>query len=278
MRRIVPLLIMLLLLGGAGYYFYTHGWSLPGWVKSFTSSSEDEKTSDRVRASLSLSKRVSGYDIGVETSGGTVTLTGQVPSEDVKSFAGEIARDTPGVNDVNNQLAVNPGAQPTTESVHVEDLEIRADILEAIAKSPELAGQKIDVKVEDRTVTLSGTVQTPAQNNGAEQLARSVNGVSGVTNNLSIVNPQAATEPPRATEPPADPNADLAKRVEFELFRTGAFDLSTTTITANDGAVTLSGTVRSIAEKLLAERVAQGTPGVKKVTNELKAASAPARK
>ena len=45
-------------------------------------------------------------------------------------------------------------------------------------------------------------------------------------------------------------------------------------VRAEDGAVSLVGTVRSRAEQLLAERVVQGVSGVKKVANELKVAAA----
>ena len=45
------------------------------------------------------------------------------------------------------------------------------------------------------------------------------------------------------------PPADLAKSVEFELFRTGAFDTSKIAIKAEADSVTLAGTVRSIAEQ-----------------------------
>ena len=89
--------------------------------------------------------------------------------------------------------------------------------------------------------------------------------------------PQAASEPPAATAPPADSNAELAKRVEFELYRTNAFNTSTMQVRADDGAVTLAGTVRSRAEQLLAERVVQSVSGVKKVTNELKVTASPAK-
>jgi len=133
------------------------------------------------------------------------------------------------------------------------------------------------VKVENRAVTLSGSLETPAKGNGAEQNARAVDGVASVTNNLTVTNPQAATEPPAASAPAGDINAELAKRVEFELYRTNAFNTLTMLVKADDGAVTLSGTVRSRAEQLLAERVAQGVPGVKKVTNELKVAAPAAR-
>ena len=278
MRRPVALIILLLLAGGAGYYVYKNGLKKPDWTNSVFSSSADGATTAKVKAAFGLSKRVSAYEINVTTKDGVVTLTGKTPSEDVKSLAAEIARDTEGVKDVVNQIEVNATAQPTSESVRVEDLEIRTAILESFARSPELGGKNVEVKVENRTVTLSGSVDTPAQKNGAEQTARAVDGVAGVTNNLAVANPQAATEPPQATAPPADPGFDLAKRIKFELYETGAFDTLSMDVKAEEGTVTLSGTVRSRAEQLLAERIAQSVPGVKKVVNQLKVAAAPARR
>jgi len=277
MRKLIAVVIVLIIAAGAGYYIYTHGWKKPESFRALFSSSGDPDTSRKVKTALGLSKRLAPFDINITTSDGVATLTGQVPSEDIKSLAGEIARDTAGVRDVKNEISVDPAAQPSTESVHVEDLEIRVAILEALARSREIGGKNIDVKVENRSVTLSGSVETPTQRNGAEQIARAVDGVAGVTNNLVVTNPQAASEPPAATAAPADSNAELAKRVEFELYRTNAFNTSTMQVRAEDGAVTLAGTVRSRAEQLLAERVVQSVSGVKKVTNELKATASAAR-
>jgi hyperosmotically inducible protein len=276
MRKLIGLLIVLVIVAGAGYYVYTHGWKKPGSLSSLFSSSGDAATARKVKTALGLSKRLAGFDIDANASNGIVTLSGRVPSEDAKSLAGEIARDTPGVTEVKNDISIEPGAQPSSESVHVEDLEIRVAILEALAHSRELGGKSIEVKVDNRTVSLSGTVETPAQRNGAEQIARAVDGVAGVTNNLNVTNPQAATEPP-ASSLPADSTADLAKRVEFELYRTNAFNTLTIQVKAHEGAVTLSGTVRSTAEQLLAERIAQSVAGVKKVTNDLKVTAGAAR-
>lgn len=273
MRKVAGLILIVVFLG-AGYYVYTHGWKKPDSVRSIFSSSGDPDTTRKVKTALGLSKRLAGFDINVNTSEGVATLTGQVPSEDIKSLAGEIARDTAGVAEVKNEINVDPSTQPSSERVHIEDLEIRAAILEALAHSKELGGKNIDVKVENRSVTLSGSVETPAQRNGMEQIARATDGVAGVTNNLSVTNPEAATEPPASAAAPAESNVDLAKRVEFELFRTNAFNTQTMRINAVDGAITLAGTVRSRAEQLLAETVAQTVTGVKKVTNELKIANA----
>lgn len=277
MRKVIAVVVLLIIVAGVGYYVYTHGWRKPDSFRSLFSSPGDPDSSRKVKTALGLSKRLAGFDIAVSTNDGVATLTGQVPSEDIKSLAGAIARDTPGVTDVKNEIAVDPAAQPSSESVHVEDLEIRVAILEAFAHSGEIGGKNIEVKVENRSVTLSGSVETPTQRNGAEQIARAVDGVSGVTNNLAVTNPQAVTEPPAASSPPVDSSVDLAKRVEFELYRTNAFNTVTMQIKAEDGTVTLSGNVRSRAEQLLAERVVQSVSGVKKVVNDLKVAAAAAR-
>jgi osmotically-inducible protein OsmY len=269
MRKGAAVVLLLIILGGAGYYEYQHGWKVPSFSSIFSSSS-DTAVAGKVKSALSLSKRLAGFDIGVKSDGGVITLTGEVSSEDAKSLASEIAKDTSSVKDVKNNITVNAGAKPSIESSRVEDLEIKTSILEAIGRSPELSGKRIDVKIENRMVTLSGNVDTTAQKNGAEQVARATQGVVGVTNNLAATSPQAQTEPP-AAKAASDPNSELAQRVEFELYRTRAFDVQSMKIRADGGVVTLSGAVRSRAEELLALKIAEGVDGVKKVVDELKA-------
>lgn len=266
-------MLLVLILAAGGFYVYKYGFKVP----SVFSSSEDEATTKRVKSAFAMSKRMSGYNFDVATSGGVVTLTGQLPSEGLKSLAGEIARDTKGVKEVSNQIAVDPGVQPASENAHVADLEIRAAILESFAKSPELGGKQIDVKVENRTVTLTGSVETQTQRNGAEQAARAVDGIAAIANELTVTNPQAVSEPAPPTTPQKEAPGDIAKQVEFELYRTGAFDTLNMKIIALADTVKLSGTVRSTAEKLLAEKVTQSVPGVVKVVNELSVAAPPPR-
>lgn len=267
----IAVVFLLLIIAAAAFYVYSSGWSLP-WLGT------DTATTAKVKAALALSKRVSAFDVSVRTDGGVVTLTGHVASESIKSLAGEIARDVAGVTEIKNEIVVDPLAQPAHESARVEDIEIKSAVLELFARSTELAGSNIQVKVEDRIVTLSGSAETPLQRSGAEQTSKGAQGVAGVVNNLIVTNPQAATEPPKTTAQPVDENKELAEKVEFTLFKTGAFDVQTMKVSANAGAVTLSGTVRSRAEELLAERVAQGVVGVTKVVNDLKVSPSTGRR
>jgi hyperosmotically inducible protein len=277
MRKLLVLLIILAVLGGAGYYAYSRNLGPANWVRQTFGISGDARTTANVKTALGLSKRVAPFNITVQTSEGVVTLSGQVSSEAIKSLAGEIASETAGVKEVNNEILIDRAAQPPTESALVDDLEIKAAILEALARSQELAGKKIEVKVENRMVVLSGSVDTPAQRNGAAQAAGAVSGVGGVTNELAVANPLPPTEPPAAATT-TDPDADLAKRVKFELYETDAFDTLGINVEARAGNVTLSGRVRNRAEQVLATHVAQGTPGANKVVNQLQVTTTAARR
>src|ERR1700686_2456289 len=262
-KTILMLILVLILVGGI-YYAYTQSASLRGAFHSVKESTQDATTTSRVRTALLLSKRVSPFDIKVETMQGEVTLTGQVPSDEVKDVAGAIAQDTAGVKQVHNDLGINPTAErnPETERLgeRVADLEVKTVVGDALSKSPELKDKHIDVQVKSRIVTLGGALETAAQKYTAEQIAWQASGVQGVTDNISVSLAPAA---------PETPDEKLARRVEFELYSTKAFPLKTMQIHVNNGTATLTGNVSSRAERLLAEKIAQSVDGIRKVVNNL---------
>ena len=59
-----------------------------------------------VKTELLKAASISSLKIDVDTKGGAVTLTGEVPSEAVKTQAGDIAKAAKGVTSVNNNLTV----------------------------------------------------------------------------------------------------------------------------------------------------------------------------
>jgi hyperosmotically inducible protein len=265
-RLVVIVLLLVVVIVGAGYYLYSRSPSLQNALRSFKESSQDTATTSKVRAALLLSKHVSPFDIKVETSGGKVTLIGQVPSEEIKAVAGAIAQDTSGAQQVRNELTINPATQrnPETErlSGRIADLEIKTIVSDAILQNAELRDQHIETQVNKCVVALNGTVETANQKHAAEQIAWQAAGVQGVTNNLAVTSPGAT---------PESADEKLARQVEFELYSTKAISLKTVQIHAESGTVTLTGSVATRAEKLLAEKVAQEVEGVRKVVNNLAA-------
>ena len=262
--KLGPALLLLVVILGAAYYVFTRNASVQNAFHFVKESTQDATTTSSVRTALLLSKHVSPYDIKVETSQAEVTLDGQVPSEQIKAVAGAIALDTSGVKEVHNNLAINPSTarNPETEGLgqRIADLEIKTLVSQDLSQNSDLSEKHIATEVKNRTVTLSGTVETAAQKNQAEQIAWQVTGVQGVTDNLSAANAQTN---------PESVDDKLAHRVEFELYSTKAISLKTVQIHAVNGTVTLSGNVSSRAEKLLAEKTAQTVEGVRKVVNSL---------
>ena len=264
--RAIVALVVLVLVAVAVYFVATRNSSVQNAYSSIRESTQDAATTSRVRTALLLSKHVSPFDIKVETIQGEVTLEGQVPSEQIKTVAGAIAQDTSSVKQVHNNLGVNPAIErnPDRERLgeRVADLEIQTLVTDALSKNSELAEKHIATVVKNRAVTLNGTVQNASQKYTADQIAWQVVGVQGLTDNLSVADAQA--------EPESADNK-LARRVEFALYSTKAIPLKTVQIHADNGVVTLTGTVLSRAEKLLAENTAKSVEGVRKVVNSLTA-------
>lgn len=275
MRRILVVVLLLILLGAVAYFVVVPRVRMPQAAQSMMAQAADATTTGKVKSAFALSKRLSPYEINVETKDGVVTLSGRVASEIDRELAEGVAKDTTGVRQVNNQLIVEPGIKPSEaslrESARVADLEIQADLRERLVVSEELRSQPIQVAVKDRVVTLSGQVETPAQKTGAEQLARAVSNVVNVVNNLTVAKPDAnQTAVPGIPESLAK-DRQLAQQVSFALFnaRDNFADVGKIKAESHDGEVTLTGTVTSRAERALAERLVREVPGVKGVQNQL---------
>ena len=239
--------------------------SIREMLRSVKVNSQDAATTSKVKTALLLSKHVSAFDIKTSTTQGVVQLTGDVPTEETKRLAGAIAQDTSGVSQVQNDLAVNPaaGRNPAMANLgdRVADLEVKTIVTDRLAQSPDLKNKRFTVQVARGVVTLDGGADSMAQKRAAEQIVTQVPGVQGLNSQLTVADAPATAE---------GTDDRLARRVEFELYSTKAVSLKTVQIRSQaDGTVVLSGSVPSRAEKLLAEKVAQGVEGVKRVVNNL---------
>jgi hyperosmotically inducible protein len=196
----VAAVLLLCAIVGFGYLVYRQGWSTTSAqvrgiavaVRETTSAvrgtSADVAATAKVKAALALSKRVSVFEVNVDTQNAVATLTGKVPSPEVRDLAGEIAGDTSGVREVRNLLTVDPGARPDQDrrrlALRLEELEQQTAIAETLQERPEMEGSRIKVRVAGGVVTLDGTVVSSEQKSGAGQIAGSFPGIREVLNNL----------------------------------------------------------------------------------------------
>lgn len=215
----------------------------------------------KVHGALALSRRVSGMKIQVSARSGVVTLAGRVPTQEARSIVEAIAADTPGVSGVQNRLLVDARAAASgyeqTLLERIADLETQVALQERLRREPLLAGANLKVDVERGVVVLRGWVESDLEHASARKIAQAAVGAEHVRNELQTLSPTSGAED------------RLARRVEFELYSTRAFDLTRIRIRSEAGQVRLEGPVRSEAERLLAGRLTEAVPGVREVVNDL---------
>ena len=114
---VIIVVVLIVLIGGLGWtYSSRRAAGLRDTLRLVKDTSQDAATTTKVKTALLLSKHVSAFDTAVATARGEVTLTGEVPTEEVKGLAAAIARDTSGVGAVHNNLTVNPGVGANPEA------------------------------------------------------------------------------------------------------------------------------------------------------------------
>ena len=106
-KQIVNLLVLssLSLLPAA----FTTGCAIAHHQETAGEYGSDAKTTARIKTALYKDPLVKGTEVKVSTMRGVVQLSGWVDSTQAKDRAGEIARSTPGVVDVHNDLLLPTG-------------------------------------------------------------------------------------------------------------------------------------------------------------------------
>jgi osmotically-inducible protein OsmY len=143
----------------------------------------NEDVREDVRAAIAGDPRLPYADeIAVEAYGGAVRLRGTVGSFAQRRAAVADARRTPGVVDVYDDLQVR-----LLDDDRRKDAEIRGAALERLIWDSEIPGEFLDVSVKDGWVTLKGDVDFQYQSDSAFDHAASLYGVTGVTNEIKVI-------------------------------------------------------------------------------------------
>lgn len=146
---------------------------------------------------------------------------------------------------------------------NVDDAVIATRIKADLIADPLTKAHEIDVQVFKGRVQLNGFVRSDAMRAQAVKLARSVDGVAAVDNNLKL---KAAGE---RTEGEAVDDATLTARVKSALVSDSRTSSVAINVETRDAVVLLAGFVNSADMRTAAGEVARGTSGVAKVDNQL---------
>ncbi len=145
---------------------------------------DDATITANVKAALLQDPDTRASNISVNTIHGRVDLTGFVNSRREGDEADRDARNVAGVRSVNNELQINAGGPVLGRAT--DDRTITEDVRSALASNPETQSSRIEVSTSDGVVQLAGFVNTDEQRAEAGSIARSVQGVRRVDNDLRL--------------------------------------------------------------------------------------------
>lgn len=220
--------------------------------------SVDSRIESSAKQSYVYKTYLKGDDIKIESKDGAVTLTGVVAAESHKSLAQETVAGLPGVKSVDNRLEIKD-APPTANS----DAWLRDKVKVTLLFHRSVSAATTEVDVKEGFVTLSGSVATQAQKELSTEYAKDVEGVKGVTNEMTV---KKALNKKRTVGEKID-DSSITAQVKMTLLYHRSTSAIKTQVETKSGVVTLTGKANNIAEFNLASKLANDVNGVKSVKN-----------
>ena len=217
-------------------------------INTFDKTDTEIKTD--VLSELKYDPSLKVTDIGVLVKDGTVTLNGYATSFDEKLAAVHAVKRVAGVVAIADDIELH-----IPDANHRTDGEIAAAAAHKIEWATTIPKGTVEIVVRNGWIVLEGEVEWWYQKNAAETVVRSISGVHGVSSSISIK--------------PTDKIAAVGMGIEAAIERNAMLDASKIRVEIVGSKVILHGTVRTLAQREEAERIAWAAQGVFSVEDHL---------
>jgi hyperosmotically inducible protein len=144
---------------------------------------DDSSITAKVKAALVDDENIKSTDISVKTDKKVVTLSGFVESQAQAEKAVSVAKGVEGVTSVSDKLHVRDAKDQSVKG-YAGDTATTSEIKAKLLADDIVPSRKVKVETTDGVVQLSGTVDSQAQVERAETIAKAVDGVKSVKNDL----------------------------------------------------------------------------------------------
>lgn len=149
------------------------------------------------------------------------------------------------------------------------DMGITTKVKSRLDTDRTLNSSQIQVSTRNKVVTLSGPVDSTASKEKAVAVARGAEGVVDVVDNLSVSTAVAAMPASAAGTNAAPDDSAITRAVKRNLQAKPETAGEPVNVQTEGGVVTLTGTVKTPAEKDQVIQVARGTEGVQRVEDKI---------
>ena len=221
-------------------------------MRSLKTALSDADLRESVLAEFDWDPSVDDLELDVAVKDGAVSLRGRVMSYSQRHAAVRAAERVQGVKAVADDIDV-----VLPDEVDRKDSEIAAEIAYERERSTGIP-DSVKAEVRNGQVTLRGSVAWSYQRDEAARAVRHLVGVRDVSNLIEVE--------PGVVEADA---TDVEEQIHQALGRMADVDASSISVTKTDDVVRLDGSVGSLAERRIAQRVAESAAGVTRVENNL---------